>query len=255
MSPRTDETHAQRTYGRVIGIVATRRRVCSVTLTCMNKSTPINRSINLILLCSSVLLAGCGGSADTTVGASKAGAKNTSTAPETAKPLSPPPIKETSQVQYSDDAFRLAAHDGNIDIVRKALETGTEVDSPDPDRKYTALLMAAYNGHTHVVKELLKHGANVDARDHEGKTPLMHAASGSFAETVTALIDAGANVNATESTEGFTALMTAAAMGESEVVRVLLERGADPSVVDQDNDTAKDHARNAGKTAIVEMLP
>ncbi|MGB7326135.1 MAG: ankyrin repeat domain-containing protein [Rubripirellula sp.] len=165
------------------------------------------------------------------------------------------PVGKSSTVQYSDEAFRVAAHDGNIDIVRKALAAGTKVDAPDPDRKYTALLMAAYNGHAHVIKVLLEHGAEIDARDFEGKTPLMHAASGPFPDAVTMLIDAGANVNATETTEGFTALMTAAAVGEVEVVKILLDRGADPNVVDEDNDTAKNHAINSGKPETAALLP
>ncbi|TWU50502.1 Ankyrin repeats (3 copies) [Rubripirellula tenax] len=161
----------------------------------------------------------------------------------------------SASVRYSDEAFRVAAHDGNIDIVRDALAAGTKVDAPDPDRKYTALLMAAYNGHSHVVKVLLENGAEVDARDFEGKTPLIHAASGPFPDAVAMLIDAGANINATETTEGFTALMTAAAMGEADVVKLLLVRGADPTVVDADNDTAKNHAINAGKSDVAELLP
>ncbi|TWU55036.1 ankyrin repeat domain-containing protein [Rubripirellula reticaptiva] len=165
------------------------------------------------------------------------------------------PAGKSSTVQYSDEAFRVAAHDGNIDVVRKALAAGTNVDAPDPDRKYTALLMAAYNGHSHVIKVLLEHGAEVDARDFEGKTPLMHAASGPFPDAVTMLVDAGANVNATETTEGFTALMTAAAVGEVEVVKILLDRGADPNVVDEDNDTAKNHAINSGKPETAALLP
>lgn len=164
-----------------------------------------------------------------------------------------PPVDASRK--YSDDAFRRAAHDGNIDIVRGAIATGTRVDAVDPDGKFTALLLAAYNGHSHVVRELLNHGAAVDSRDADGKTPLIHAASGPFPETVTMLIDAGADVNAAESTEGFTALMTAAALGEVEVIRILLARGADPTLRDADNDTAKDYAKNAGKFQAVNALP
>lgn len=170
------------------------------------------------------------------------------------EPIAAIPAANASR-KYSDEAFRLAAHDGNITIVRDAIAAGTTVDAPDPDRKFTALLLAAYNGHSHVVKELLKNGAAVDARDSEGKTPLIHASSGPFPETVTMLIDAGADVNATESTEGFTALMTAAAMGEVDVIKILLARGADPDIKDADNDTAKDHAKNAGKFPAVNALP
>jgi ankyrin repeat protein len=155
---------------------------------------------------------------------------------------------------YSDEAFRIAAHDGNIDLVRRALASGTEVDAADPVQGFTALLMAAYNGHSDVVKLLLDHDAKVDARDRQGKTPLLHACTGPFADAARMLIDAGADVNATEATENFTPLMTAAALGQKEVVELLIQRGADKSLVDLDGDTALSHATNSGHQEIVDLL-
>lgn len=206
------------------------------------------------------LLGGCGTSSSSSApraDANPASADDVETAADEAglDRVSTESAASKPSVQYSDDAFRMAAYEGNIDIVRRAVETGTEIDATDPDRDYTALLMAAYNGHDHIVRYLLEKGAKVDARDSEGKTPLMHAASGDFPDAVTSLLDAGADINATESTEGFTALMTAAAMGEANVVKLLLDRGADPAIQDEDDDTAKDHARNAGKNNVVDLLP
>ena len=155
---------------------------------------------------------------------------------------------------YSDEAFRYAAHDGNIDLVRQAIASGTEVDAADPVQGYTALLMAAYNGHADVVKLLIDNNAKVDARDREGKTPLIHASSGPFAKAAGLLIDGGADVDAAESTEGFTSLMTAAALGQTEVVQLLLRRGADKNLSDADGDTALSHAKNAGHQEIVKLL-
>ena len=116
------------------------------------------------------------------------------------------------------------------------------------------MMFAAFNGHRHVVGYLLTLGAKVDSKDSNGRTALMYASSGPYAETVEVLLDAGAEVNTQGSLEGFTALMTAAAEGQIEVVRLLLERGADPSLEDVDGDSALSFSREKGHTEIVELL-
>lgn len=160
----------------------------------------------------------------------------------------------SSQPQISAAAFRKAAYDGRLEMVRTAIESGMDIESKEPDGDYTALHMAAFNGHTETVKLLIENGAQVDPRDHESKTPLLHACTGPFASTVKVLIEAGADVNAKEGTESFTPLMTAAALGQPEIVQLLLDNGADKTVADDDNDKAIDHARNEGQTEIVKML-
>jgi ankyrin repeat protein len=187
----------------------------------------------------------------------------------------------------SDEAFRMAAEQGRIESVRKAIASGTDVNAADPATTLTALHlaaysghsdiaklllehdavvggrnaksltplhMAAYNGHSDVVTLLLEHDAKVDCRDDEGKTPLIHACTGPFAKTIEILLDAGAELNATESTESFTPLMMAAGLGQTEVVELLLSRNADKSMLDEDKEMAIDHARNEGHAAIVKLL-
>jgi ankyrin repeat protein len=155
--------------------------------------------------------------------------------------------------KFSGEALRLAAHDGKIEIVRQAIESGVDVQSTDA-QGHTALHMAAYNGHSEIVKLLLKNGSQLDRRDGEGKTALIHASSGPFADAVEVLLEAGADVDIADRGEGFTALMTAASLGEKEVVAVLLEHGASKDLVDIDGDTARDFAVQRGHDDIVEML-
>jgi ankyrin repeat protein len=166
------------------------------------------------------------------------------------------PNRDESPVQQiSDEAFRIAAYEGRTDKVERAIESGTDVNSADSTQLLTALHMAAYNGHSHTVKLLIKKGATIDCRDHEGKTPLYHASTGPFAETVAILCEAGADVNARDSTaESFTPLMTAAALGQTEVVKVLLRHKADKTLVDDDSETALDHASKGGHAEIVQLL-
>jgi hypothetical protein len=180
----------------------------------------------------------------------------------TSESSTPPSVPEKTATepatQISSDAFRIAAYEGQVETVRKAIEQGgADVNGADPVQSLTALHMAAYNGHSEVVTLLLSHDATVDCRDHEGKTPLIHACTGPFAKTVEILLDAGADINAQESTEGFTPLMMGAGLGQIEVVKLLLERKADKTILDNDEtkrDSALDHARNAGHTEIVKLL-
>ena len=158
------------------------------------------------------------------------------------------------QPRISGDAFRMAAYEGRLDSVRGAIESGMDVNVADPTRSLTALHMAAYNGHTETVNYLIEQGATVDCRDSEGKTPLIHACTGPFAKAAEALIDAGADIDARDSTEGFTPLMMAAGLGQTEVVEVLLKHQADKTLVDKDNESAADHARNSGHDEIVALL-
>ena len=164
------------------------------------------------------------------------------------------PAPATTKPQLSADAFRMAAYEGDIAKVQSGVESGIDVNGFDPTQKLTALHMAAYNGHTKTVEYLISKGAEVDCRDGEKKTPLIHACTGPFSETVKLLIESGADVNAVDGTEGFTPLMMAAGLGQPEIVEILLANQAVVSQKDEDQETAIDHARNAGHEAIVKRL-
>jgi ankyrin repeat protein len=148
----------------------------------------------------------------------------------------------------------MAAYEGDLAKVKSAIESGMDANGIDPAQKLSALHMAAYNGHTETVNYLISKGAVVDARDSEKKTPLIHACTGPFAPTVKALIAAGADINATDGTEGFTPLMMAAGLGQVEIVEILLANKVTVDLKDEDQETAIDHARNAGHEAIVTRL-
>ena len=205
------------------------------------------------------LLVGCGGAPETKPIAerqSRVKPKESGDRDDSAveKPAEPSPPPQPTEPQISADAFRMAAYEGRTETVRKALESGADVNAADPSKSLTALHMAAYNGHSKIVELLLEHDATIDCRDTEGKTPLTHACTGPFAETVEILVKAGADINAKESTESFTPLMMAAGLGQTDVVKVLLRHDADKSVVDDDQESAIDHARNGGHAEIVKLL-
>ena len=86
-----------------------------------------------------------------------------------------------------------------------------------------------------------------------GKTALMRAAEAGDAESVQRLIDAGANVNATDMS-GRTALMWAALGGHAGVVRLLLYAGADAYASHKNGVTAFMLAQARGHKDVVDIL-
>jgi len=99
--------------------------------------------------------------------------------------------------------------------------------------------------------------AGIDARDGNGQTPLMRAAALGDRESTLLLVDAGADVNATDPA-GWSALMHAARHSEdAEVVQLLLFAGADPTITGSEGETAASLAvRNprVGGTRLMDRL-
>src|SRR6266404_5846559 len=87
------------------------------------------------------------------------------------------------------------------------------------------IIGAAREGDVLAIADLVSKGADVNARGGvNGWTPLMHAIHKNQSGSVRALLDAGADLNATAGHE--TALTMAAAYGYADIVRLLLDRGA-----------------------------
>ncbi len=94
-----------------------------------------------------------------------------------------------------------AAHGGHVTAVEVLIAAGADVNAKSP-QGWTALAKAAYNGDTErgyveVIEVLHQAGANLDERIFFGITPLMLAAGGGDASVVEWLINAGADVLAT----------------------------------------------------------
>jgi ankyrin repeat protein len=99
------------------------------------------------------------------------------------------------------------------------------------------LLNAALNGDTDTVSALIAAGANVNAAGQYGYTALMKAAFNGHIAIVSLLIAAGANVNAA-SQYGYTALMKAAARGYTATALALIAAGANVNAANQRGETA-----------------
>ncbi len=145
------------------------------------------------------------------------------------------------------------------DAARDALlEAGAEVgpaeaaalgrtDGLDPAARsgdgFTSLHLAAYFGGAETVRALLAAGADpdADAANPFGVRPLHSAASVGDRESVRALLEAGADPNVRQQ-GGYTPLHTAAHNDDAELVRLLLAHGADQAVRTDDGQTAADMA-------------
>jgi len=116
----------------------------------------------------------------------------------------------------------------------------------------TPLMHAAALGSVDTMRALLDHGANLNARSAAGATALMWAAADPA--KVRLLVDRGADVK-TASESGRTALMLAAMSDQSaETVRLLLARGADPKALDRDQTSTLSAAASGNDTESVRLL-
>jgi uncharacterized protein len=116
-------------------------------------------------------------------------------------------------------------------------------------------LAAAFAG-PDTVRLLLEHGAHTHQISHNPqRNQPLHAAIalGDSQETILLLLEAGADVNATQA-GGFAPLHQAAAAGKRELVAVLLENGARRDTRCDQGKLPSDYARERGHGAIAELL-
>ena len=146
-----------------------------------------------------------------------------------------------------------AARDGDLEAVRKQLETGADVNAPEADGT-SALLWAAYQSSPELVALLIEAGADPNAANAFGVTPLLQASRYGDAATIAALLEGGADIEAA-GRDGETPLMAAARAGGVAAVKLLLEKGADPNAMESlEDQTALMWAAAEGHIAVVDAL-
>ncbi len=118
-------------------------------------------------------------------------------------------------------------------------------DACGEGRGITPLMWAARSGDIDAVTALLDAGAEVDAPDRNTWTALLHALHKRRAAAVRVLLDRGANPNV-RTPSGMTPLMMAADDPDPESLCLLLQHGADPHVLGPDGITALTQAVSGG---------
>ena len=147
-------------------------------------------------------------------------------APELARLEWPGPDEKGRPFVKGSTALHYAANDGKLELVRKLIELGADVNSSNACWFRSVLSWAANNARIETVKLLLAQGARADSLD------ALHAAAwgGSdrgkgrereYAETLRILIDAGADRNDRRHRENKTPLAVAIESGNAGAVEFL----------------------------------
>jgi ankyrin repeat protein len=110
------------------------------------------------------------------------------------------------------------------------------------------------NNDLNEVTKLLSAGINVDGLDQRKNTPLIFAAGRGNVSIVTALLEAGADVNYMGDLDQVTPLIAASRFGFTEVVHLLLDAGADPNLQGKERTYALIEGTQMGFTGIVREL-
>lgn len=121
-------------------------------------------------------------------------------------------------------ALHLAAGNGHLPLVRYFLETGELTVHAKGHDNITALILSAEKGHIETVSFLLQNGADVQAKNSTGMTALQKAARGGHTDILKLLLSHGAKLSGGDHFIK-TPLMEAAHGGHLETVKFLLESG------------------------------
>ena len=136
---------------------------------------------------------------------------------------------------------------------RASLEPDVRDEPVDPRARMrygrTPLMFAVANHQRDVVDALIRAGAEVNARDSSRTTPLEMAIRDLETDTavVRLLLDGGADSNV-EGYNGGTPLLDAAGSDDTAVVRMLLAKGADPCHRDKEGRSIVDMSKEHGPT-------
>ncbi len=144
----------------------------------------------------------------------------------------------------------LAARTGSVAVAELLVRHGADVNQRERFRNQSAVMWAAAQGRGNMVAFLVSKGADLSIRARAtdwptqitdeprvqyrptgGLTPLLYAARAGCLECVTAMLDAGADVDR-PNPDGMTPMMMALDNGYANVARYLLERGANPHTWD-----------------------
>lgn len=181
------------------------------------------------------------------------------------------PVDPTNCEHWGSEAFFVFA---TAEIVEGCLAAGADpntlpewADSPDPGPFVTSFppppplhAAAAQARDAAVITAMVQAGAEVNARDGSGNTPLHEAAWNGAVGVVRALLEAGAQVNARPrrfsayTGAESTPLHYATRNPDPEVTAALLEAGADVSARGRDGETPLHHAARNRNPALVQLL-
>ena len=148
-----------------------------------------------------------------------------------------------------------AAGTGQTQRLRELIAADASVINSHSFDGFTPLGLAVFFGHPETVTALLDAGADVNVASSESMkvSPLASASAAGQLEIARVLIAHDANVNARAASD-FTPLHESAASGRIEFAKLLLENGADVNAQTTDGKTPLDYAREHNRDEMVELL-
>ena len=123
---------------------------------------------------------------------------------------------------YFNIALFQAAHDGDLDFIKKIFVLEEINVNVCNCYRHTPLHVACFKGKKEVVEFLLEKGAKVEAVDVHGYTPLIYSLRGDFVEIVSVLIRYNCNVNITYKKSTYTPLHKAIIKNRFDIFKELL---------------------------------
>jgi len=175
----------------------------------------------------------------------------TPTPPEIAMP-------EPGEQTRLDARLIAAAWDNDIELARRLIDRGADVNAQD-DTQQSAFLIAASEGYVALLDLTMRQGADLDSKDSFNGTALIRATERGHAAIAGRLVRAGIDVDHVNNL-GWTALHESVILGDGteryvDTVRVLVAAGADVGIPAVDDDlTAGQHAEQMGQTAVADLL-
>lgn len=153
-----------------------------------------------------------------------------------------------------------AVADGDLAALRRELEPFGDFPNRSVDGAVgLPLVYAVYHGPLELIRALLDAGADPDASDGDGFPPLIAALSppdrDDVVDLLILLLDRGADIEQ-HGMNDYTPLHCAAASGQPALVELLLERGADPNSFTRidDAETPLEVAEAAGHREVAHIL-
>ena len=138
------------------------------------------------------------------------------------------------------------------DAVDILIQHNCDINATDLDSVKTAFLFAACSGKTDMVRMLANHGADVNMADEECNSPFYCACNHGHRDTVICMLNLG-GVDINQRGDR-TPLIGSAISGQSEIVQMLLQAGCEVDLTDSSGCTALYHAVLKGDRVIVQLL-
>lgn len=165
------------------------------------------------------------------------------TAGEDIKPL----LKKGARVNQilmdglNSTPLHVAVDCNHTQAVKNLIAYGADLNAPSKGG-YTPLMKAMKNGQFEIVDLLVNAGAYLNSKDDKDRTPLWWASYYGQAGLIPYLVQKGANVNVQDSEHGLTPLMVATKYANAQTLQALLSAGADMNAVSFYGHTALHYA-------------